>query len=238
MKSFENMYTLEENGFELVPEVYDSNEVNSLINLIEKCPSDSKRFRKSTDLFAIRHFLKEVPDAIPVIFNLKLQKIIGNQLGNRAFLVKAIYFDKPPGSNWFVASHQDLCISVSEQKQVPGFVNWTKKEGQFSVQPPLPILENILTVRIHLDDTDEHNGALTVLNGSHRKGIIRFQDLEPKNEDECLCAVPTGGVMLMKPLLFHRSARSSGTKRRRVIHLEFSNADLPETLEWAEKFEF
>jgi ectoine hydroxylase-related dioxygenase (phytanoyl-CoA dioxygenase family) len=84
-------------------------------------------------------------------------------------VVKSIYFDKPETSNWYVAYHQDLTISVDKKLELPDFGPWTTKQNQFAVQPPLNILENIYTIRIHLDDTDENNGALKVVPKSHAK---------------------------------------------------------------------
>jgi len=40
--------------------------------------------------------------------------------------------------------------------------------------------------------------------------------------------------MIMKPLLFHSSNRSSSVNHRCVIHLEFSNGLLPDGLRWSE----
>ena len=87
--------------------------------------------------------------------------------------MKSIYFDKPAGSNWFVSYHQDLTISVNAKIDLGGFGPWTVKQDQYAVQPPLQILENNFTIRIHLDDTDENNGALKVIPGSHLKGVCR-----------------------------------------------------------------
>jgi hypothetical protein len=50
------------------------------------------------------------------------------------------------------------------------------------------------------------------------------------------CAVPKGGVMLMKPLILHASNKSTSERNRRVIHLEFSDIDLPDGLDWREIF--
>jgi hypothetical protein len=43
--------------------------------------------------------------------------------------------------------------------------------------------------------------------------------------------------MLMKPLLLHASSRSTSARPRRVIHLEFSNVELPQGLAWRERWE-
>lgn len=224
-----------ENGFAIIESIYSPEEVDALISLIDGASGEQETFRRSAGLFAIRQFLKEIPEAIPAIFNTKLREVIANHLGPAYFPVKSIYFDKPPGSNWFVAYHQDLTISVDKKTDLEGYSSWTVKQNQFAVQPPLAMLENGVTLRIHLDDTDEHNGALNVLKGSHRKGIYRPETIATAQESEYCCRVKKGGLMLMKPLLMHASQRSSSERRRRVIHIEFSDMELPEGLQWAER---
>ncbi|HOD10252.1 MAG TPA: phytanoyl-CoA dioxygenase family protein, partial [Flavobacterium sp.] len=191
-------------------------------------------FRKSEDLFAIRQFLKEVPQIKDLIFNQNLIDLISSIGGNDYFVVKSIYFDKPEKSNWFVSYHQDLTISVDKKIEQTDFNNWTKKHNQFAVQPPLNFLENIFTIRIHLDDTDENNGALKVIEKSHLKAVYRPETIDWNTEKEIICNVKSGGVMLMKPLLLHSSGKTTNQNRRRVIHIEFSNQLLPENLNWAE----
>jgi ectoine hydroxylase-related dioxygenase (phytanoyl-CoA dioxygenase family) len=166
----------------------------------------------------------------------KLKSLITKHAGPDYFVIKSIYFDKPERSNWFVAWHQDLTISVDQKRDLPDFGPWTTKQDQFAVQPPLRYLENIVTVRIHLDDTDEHNGALRVIAGSHLKGIHRYVPGDADNS-ETTCRVKKGGVMLMRPLLQHASSRTTNGNRRRVIHIELSNLDLSGGLNWAEKME-
>jgi len=170
-----------------------------------------------------------------LIFTKKLKSILQKFAGNNFFVVKSIYFDKPQNSNWYVPYHQDLTISVDKKTELEGFNYWTVKQNQFAVQPPLQILENIITVRIHLDKTDENNGALRVIPKSHLKKTYKPQNIDWKTESETICDVEKGGIMLMKPLLLHSSKRTTNDKQRRVIHIEFSNQELPKELNWAEK---
>ena len=103
------------------------------------------------------------------------------------------------------------------------------------MQPPLPVLENVVTIRIHLDDTDENNGALKVIPGSHANGIYRPETIDWSREKDLSCNVSKGGIMLMKPLLLHSSGRTTNNKRRRVIHIELSSLELPPEISWAER---
>ncbi len=226
---------IELDGFAIVAEMYTSEETDAILAVIDGADSTSPAFRKTTGLFAIRRFLKEVPGVKELVLNDRLKHVIRQLFGENYFVVKSIYFDKPEQSNWFVAYHQDLTIAVDKRIETPGYGPWTVKQDQFAVQPPLAILQNNLTIRIHLDDTDEHNGALKVINGSHNKGVYRAEHIDHDYETESICRVPKGGIMIMRPLLMHASNRSTNNNKRRVIHIEFSKAELPEELQWAEK---
>ncbi len=223
------------NGFTTIDRVYATNEVEQILATIDQADSTKETFRKSADLFAIRQFLKEIPAATNYIFNDNLQIVIHKILGNNYFLVKSIYFDKLETSNWYVSYHQDLTISVDKKLELDGFGPWTVKQNQFAVQPPLPILKSIFTIRVHLDDTDENNGALKVIPSSHLKNIYRPETIDWTTEKEIICNVEKGGIMIMKPLLLHSSNRTTNNKKRRVIHIEFSNQELPKELKWAER---
>ncbi|WP_299188434.1 phytanoyl-CoA dioxygenase family protein [uncultured Aquimarina sp.] len=226
---------LRKQGFTTIPDIYSNQEINQLIKVLDTLQSYNTNFRKTKYLFAIRKFLKEVPEIKNSVLNNNLKQLIEDYFGKNYFLVKSIYFDKPPSSNWFVSYHQDLSVSVNKKTIVDGYTNWTVKKEQYGVQPPLEILENIYTIRIHLDDTNKSNGALKVIPKSHTKGIYRPETIDWKIEKAIICDVPRGGVMLMQPLLLHSSNRTTNNQRRRVIHLEFSNKQLAKDIEWAEK---
>lgn len=219
-------------GFAIIGNIFTSAEICGVIDCIEAANTSNPNFRKSHELFAIRRFLHEVPAVKKLLFTPSFTAIIKQLFGIDYFIVKSIYFDKPAASNWFVAYHQDLTIPVSEKADCAGFGPWTVKQEQFAVQPPIAILENNYTIRIHLDNTSSENGALRVIPGSHRNGIWKQSAIDRKTETTC--TVSRGGIMIMKPLLLHASRRSTNDMRRRVIHIEFSNQQLPTPLTWSE----
>jgi ectoine hydroxylase-related dioxygenase (phytanoyl-CoA dioxygenase family) len=221
-------------GFGVVPVMYGDTWISEVCALINTVDQDHPTFRKTTDLFAIRQFLKALPEVAAKVFTAPLQQLIEQLFGPGYFVVKSIYFDKPEQSNWFVAYHQDLTISVDKKIEAKEFGPWTVKHNQYAVQPPIHILENNFTIRIHLDDTNKDNGALKVVPGSHVKGIYRPETIDWTKETEAICEVPGGGIMIMRPLLLHASNRTTNNARRRVIHIELSNATLPFGLQWSE----
>ncbi|RBP45641.1 phytanoyl-CoA dioxygenase PhyH [Roseimicrobium gellanilyticum] len=150
--------------------------------------------------------------------------------------VRAIYFNKSSDTNWLVAWHQDLTICVQEKMDVDGFGPWSVKHDVPHVQPPIAMLENMITIRLHLDDADETNGALKVLPGSHAHGRLSAEAIQHwrQHTPEHLCTARAGDALLMRPLLLHASGRSTSDKQRRVLHIEYAGYDLPTGMQWAE----
>ena len=225
-----NQYKNELNsqGFSITENIFSDEELQRLINTIESSEKN----------YAIRQLITKEPKIQEIIFqNKKFKELYKLVCTKGYFLSKAIFFNKPSKSNWFVSCHQDLSISVKQRKEVSGYTNWTYKNEQLGVIPPKEILESTITIRVHLDTTDETNGALKVIPDSHTKGIIRIDETFQKNDygEEFLCKVKKGGVMLMKPLLLHASSKSISEFDRRVIHLEFCNKEIP--MQWLEKKE-
>ena len=117
---------------------------------------------------------------------------------------------------------------------VEGFTAWSTKAGVIHVQPPVAVLEQMLTLRIALDDSDEQNGALRVIPGSHKQGRLNDSQIKRLKESTpaVVCEMKRGDVLAMKPLLLHSSSSSQNPSHRRVLHLEFSSSVLPAGLEW------
>lgn len=224
---------LQNNGFSIIPNVFDSAEIENILGIIEKEKKNNPNFRKNKDLFAIRTFLKEISALQNLVLNDNIRNLL-NHFGEDYQLIKSIYFDKPPKANWLVAWHQDLTISIQEKVETQGFKNWLKKENYFSVEPPQKYLDNIITFRIHLDDCSKENGALRVLPKTHK--TIQKQKNLPKQIFDSVhtCEAKKGDILVMKPLIWHSSRRTENEAKRRIIHLEFSNLDLPKNLLWGE----
>ncbi len=179
--------------------------------------------------------------ALPLVAELarspRLHDLVRPHVAHEPFPVRAIFFDKSSASNWLVPWHQDLTLAVRSRAEVPGFGPWSMKDGVPHVQPPIGLLEQMLTVRLHLDDADEANGALRVLPGTHRLGRLSPAQVQEQRarQADVLCAVTAGDALLMRPLLLHASGRlSNASRRRRVLHIEYAAFILPDELCWHE----
>jgi hypothetical protein len=150
-----------------------------------------------------------------------LMKLVREVLGPEAKVVRGILFDKRDGANWKVPWHQDVTIAVAQRVDADGFGPWSNKAGVLHVQPPADVLEQMISVRLHLDDCPEENGALRVLPGTHLQdtGVV--------------CEVDAGGVLMMRPLLIHASSAATQPRHRRVVHFDYANVQLPAGMGWA-----
>jgi len=222
---------LNQNGFEIIENVYSLTEVNEILQLVESKEIENK--------FGVREFLTDNPEIAEKVFTKSLIEIIEQISPACNKSIKSIYFDKPPSANWIVNWHQDLTINLTEKKAVENFKNWRVSDARTIVQPNRELLENIFTIRIHLDDCTKENGALRIIQNSHTKGVIEIKEwMKNKIGVERICEVKKGGILIMKPLTLHSSKRTENQKNRRIIHIEFTDRELPEGLNWKEKIEF
>jgi ectoine hydroxylase-related dioxygenase (phytanoyl-CoA dioxygenase family) len=155
-------------------------------------------------------------------------------LGKTPRLVRALYFDKTASTNWFVAWHQDKTVALSARREMPGWGPWSLKEGVHHVQPPCCVLDQMVTIRLHIDAADEASGCLHVMRGSHRHGILHRTAIERwvAEEQAIPCVVDAGDAVVMRPHVLHASRKSQRPLHRRVVHLEYSSYVLPSGIEW------
>ncbi len=204
--------------------------IASLIRDLDSC-------RKPNAIGAgLRDVLNLVPSVRTIAQSEELMSVLNAVGVGSARCVRGIYFDKQRDANWKVVWHQDLTIAVKRRVDVDGFSAWTMKAGSQHVQPPVEILENMVAVRVHLDDADETNGCLRVIPGSHRHGRLNPEQITELRRDlgETSCVVKRGDLLVMRPLLLHASSIAVQPTHRRVIHLEYSTSNLPGGLEWYE----
>jgi hypothetical protein len=156
-------------------------------------------------------------------------------LGSEPKVVRVIFFDKTPKVNWLVSWHQDKTIAVSKEVKISGWGPWTVKDGIHHVQPPLEVLNKIVTFRLHLDDAGSNNGCLKVIPESHNLGILSQEEINKVTaiQEPYLCEAKAGDLVMMKPHILHSSSKSVNPEHRRVVHIEYSNYELPENLTWA-----
>jgi hypothetical protein len=163
----------------------------------------------------------------------EVRKLVDQVLSPSALAIRAILFDKNPTANWNLGFHQDRAVPLFSRIDVEGFTGWSEKNGIPHALAPAWVLDRMLAVRISLDDCDLDNGPLRVLPGTHLHGILDMKEEDRFGDDEeVACLVRAGGAVLMKSLLLHASSAAIVPRHRRVLHIEFSDAQLPGGLEF------
>ncbi|WP_374339750.1 phytanoyl-CoA dioxygenase family protein [Leeia sp.] len=219
--------TFAEQGWQIVAGGYPT-------ALLDALQSELGQYTRQAHQGGVRD-LEQHPLILQLVRHPCTQALLQTMLSDQALLVRALYFDKSSENNWQVGWHQDKTVMLAARVEMPGWGPWRPRDHCWHVQAPQTILTRMLTLRLHLDDADTDNGCLQVHSGSHLWGLLsqaetraRLAQLSPLS-----CPAKRGDLMLMRPLLLHRSSKSHSPRPRRVVHLEFCDAPLPAPLRWA-----
>lgn len=213
------MSGLDSSGFEIIPNWLSQDTVSSLITAVRH----SSIYRSRAGM---RHAL-EIDAVRSLACDSKLLHLASDAVGNRAIPFRATLFDKSPKSNWLVVWHQDTALPLRKKRDVPGWGPWSIKEKVICAHAPASALEQIVAIRVHLDDSAADNGPLRVLPGTHRLGVLSDEAIHDlaQHTPAVECHVGSGGLLLMRPLLVHASSKATSTTSRRVLHIEYSVTD-------------
>ena len=225
---------LEERGFVILPDFADSKTVDWLGDAVGQALTFSNCHARGGNAYAMRNLLQTIPAVRSFASSKPVRRLLKRVFWKDGFPIAGILFDKTSAANWKVGWHQDLTIPVCQREDRNGFGPWSVKDGVVHVQPPAFVLEQMLTIRLHLDDCNADNGPLEVLRGSHRDGRLDAAAIQSwrKRTDPVPCVVPRGGAIVFRPLLLHASRSARRPERRRVVHLEFAADPLPGGLKW------
>ena len=204
--------------------------------IVRRCVSDETIRALETELDAGQHGIRNLLSNLivrAIAGSDEVRRPVASVLGDKCFAVRGIFFNKNTKANWKVTWHQDCVIAVHEKLDIEGWGPWSSKAGVIHVRPALAVLEQMLAIRIHLDDCGEENGPLRVIPGSHRDGILSDAEIQNRSKETAVaCAALRGDVILMRPLLLHSSPPASRPSNRRVVHLEFAAVELPQGATW------
>jgi ectoine hydroxylase-related dioxygenase (phytanoyl-CoA dioxygenase family) len=219
-------------GFAPVPQAVCAEDIDPILAALERLQAGKSVRRGKT--YAARNLLATVPAVARLAHAACLRGLVEQVLGPTSFPVRGILFDKVTGANWHVGWHQDQVVPVEERRDVPGFTAWTLKRGVPHVRPPARILERMLTLRVHLDDCGASNGALKVIPGSHKNGLLTDEQIQQivAQTPPHVCEARKSDALVMRPLLLHASSPATEPTRRRVLHLEYAADPLPAGLQW------
>ena len=178
-------------------------------------------------------------------YSAELSKLIGpgSRLGARVktmgldeLPVRLVAFNKSSQANWSVPWHQDRVIALAERKEVAGYSNWVSKGGFWHCEAPESLLNKMIFVRIHIDDTTEGNGPLELALGSHRLGATPATNAatvaQASTKETCTAA--SGDVLIAHALTLHRSKSATTSATRRALRIDYApRTALAPELQWA-----
>jgi ectoine hydroxylase-related dioxygenase (phytanoyl-CoA dioxygenase family) len=146
-------------------------------------------------------------------------------LGQAAIPFAATPFDKSPSSNWLVAWHQGTALPLVKKTEEPGWGPWSIKEGVNYARAPREALEQVLALRVHLDDSESASGPLRVIPETHYDGVLSDSEIRKRasTSQGVECTVARGGVIAMRPLITHASSKAENDSPRRVLHIEYAS---------------
>jgi hypothetical protein len=226
----------ERDGFRIIKSLMEQGECDLLASELTSLFEQQQKSAKNK-IGGLRNLLQTNLQVLWFSKSGKLLSILEHFSGAPVFPVRAIFFDKNPEANWVVPWHQDLAIAVRERIETLGFTGWSIKDETPHVHPPREILENMVTVRLHLDDCDASNGALKVLPGTHRRGKLGATEISKwtNHHKPVVCELSKGDALLMRPLLLHASSPAENPNHRRVLHIEYATRELPNGLKWLDR---
>jgi ectoine hydroxylase-related dioxygenase (phytanoyl-CoA dioxygenase family) len=205
-------------GYAVHPGVFQRTELEAVTAELARAPLARSRA-------GARHLMSS-----PVVARLaadpRMLRFAGEWLGGNAIAFRATLFDKSPAANWLVAWHQDTALPMAARHDKAGWGPWSEKHGILYAHAPAYALENVIALRLHLDDSHEDNGPLRVLPGTHENGLLSDAEAHGLSQrvSAATCCTDAGGIVAMRPLIVHASSKVSTTKPRRVIHIEYTNS--------------
>lgn len=222
---------LARDGYVLLPGIFDAGAIAcACASLAAALEADRPAVLRSRgQMYGSRDLISLWPEVCDLPRQPLLCDFLMAVLGSQTGLVRALFFNKPPERSWSLPWHRDKTIAVKDNTLVSSqFQRPTNKAGIPHVEAPQSLLEQMLTLRIHLDPMTPTNGPLSVIPGSHR--LTDESQAAPVEIHSV-----AGDVFAMRPLISHSSSapHAENTLHRRIVHLEFAASPaLPDGYRW------
>jgi hypothetical protein len=208
---------VDDRGFSIVERMFTRAEMAQVLDQLSSI--DVPRTRAGA-----RHVLR-----VPAVWQLAMDpRLIGLAsffVGPTPIAFRATLFDKSPTANWLVTWHQDTALPMREQVSLPHWGPWSMKSGVLYGHAPASALEQVIALRVHLDDSTDVNGPLRVLPGTHTRGVLTDEEIAQvaAEVEPVECVAAAGSVLAIRPLTVHASSKSQVDQPRRVVHIEYAS---------------
>jgi Phytanoyl-CoA dioxygenase (PhyH) len=205
-----------EDGYGIHQGVFSSGEANEVARALAR--ADVRQTKAGA-----RHVLANAA-VRAVAGDPRMLAIAAPYVGRGATPFRATLFDKSPAANWLVVWHQDTALPLRERIDDPQWGPWSTKERVLYAHAPAWALEQVIALRVSLDDSTLSNGPLRVLPGTHLDGVLSDEQIGQlaRTRVPADCVAAAGGVVAMRPLTVHASSKAAGGGRRRILHIEYA----------------
>ena len=156
-------------GYSVVEQVFARSEMAVIIQ--ELSAANLERTKAGA-----RHVLR-VPAVRALADDPRMRSIAREFVGPAAVPFRATLFDKSSNANWLVVWHQDTALPLRARVDQDGWGPWSTKAGILYAHAPAWALEQVVALRVSLDDSLATNGPLRVLPDTHRGGVFSDEQI-------------------------------------------------------------
>jgi hypothetical protein len=205
-----------DHGYCIVEDVFSRTDMTGVLKRLSCAPLERTKA-------GARHLLA-VPVVRDVAVDSRMLAIAIEFVGRGAVPFRATLFDKSPTANWLVVWHQDTALPLRMRCDDSTWGPWSSKAGILYAHAPAWALEQVVALRVSLDDSSKTNGPLRVLPNTHLSGVLTDAAIEQlaRSATSVDCIARAGGVVAMRPLTVHASSKSIDDQPRRVLHIEYA----------------
>lgn len=214
---------LETAGFTLARNFVNAESRDLLLRLTTPAVGSGAVHHRGGGAFAARGLLRKLSELGRLLEACGIDALASAVLGDRAIPLDATFFDKHARANWTVPGHQDRIVAVAATTARKHRI----RDGIAYAELDAKTLARLVALRIHFDPTDGKTGALCVVPGSHLDGVVASGQISNVPLDRYVPRVAgAGDVLILRPLLLHRSSPSRGEGQRRVLHVVYGTQEL------------
>ena len=216
--------SFKENGFILLKEVFRPEDCQKTANILSEYTEEVVRLSSTgedvTDRWYLKHrtdngVLYDIYQRFPVVRrfceNLEIVDFLREYFRKSVYLYVSSYLYKPGDRDNVVPWHQDFLSRPRESEKVLAWIS--------------------------LDHSDQSNGCLEVIPGSHKSGFKEWYRVkgqthhdrinlseEESGKKEYIITAP-GDVVLFSNYLVHSSSQNTSDKPRRVLRFVYKSLD-------------
>ena len=222
----------QDHGFCHLSQRLDSEQLNAISQLIEDYLTENQL----NPTYCHESRLHEkIPQLESFLNGPFIQECFHVGLQGQCRIYYAKLLDKPPGSKWYTQWHQDrlphTVLHRLKQKFSLEFLSGFLHTSTDETDLINALSHKTTALRIHLNPCHKNNGCMEVIAGSQHQGFLSHDQLQHSIKQASVnLEFETGELMLMHPLVIHRSLQNVSLESRRVIHVECIDAQLADLL--------